>query len=149
MTDELILSLADMADISPKKVRLIINAYEKAKADYKPVPEGYTAFEYEGKRYAYKSLGVGSWSPMCASLELMKVLRNYFISSGMMEKGHHWVGSSFSYACTSDVDSVGHHYYLSSSGSTVSSSYDDLSFARFAVLPLSKRKKCHKCHKFY
>lgn len=137
MTDELLLTLADMADISPKKVRLIINAYEKAKTGYKPVPEGYTAFEYEGKRYAYKSLGDGSWTPECASLELMKVLKNYFISSGKikMEEGGYWPGSSYNWAWTRDVDSDGYHYFLSSGGGT-GCNYDDYSFARFAVLPL-------------
>lgn len=136
MTDELLLALADIADISPKKVRLIINAYEKAKTGHKPVPEGYTAFKYEGKRYAYKSLGDGPWTPECASLELMKVLRNYFISSGiMMEKYDNWPGSSHSYAWTSDVDSVGNHVELDSDGFT--DYYGDGSGnARFAVLPL-------------
>ena len=138
MTDELLLTLADMADISPKKVRLIINAYEKAKMRYKPVPpvpEGFTAFKYEGKRYCYKSLGDGPWTPECASLKLMKVLRNYFISSGKMEGGSHWPGSNLYWVWTSDVNSSGYHVGLGSSGGTGGSG--DGSFnARFAVFPL-------------
>ena len=59
MTDELLLTLANMADVSPKKVRMIVDAYEKATTVVKPIPEGFTTFEYEGKRYAYKSLGDG------------------------------------------------------------------------------------------
>ncbi len=135
MTNELLITLADMADISPKKVRLIIAAYEKAKMRDKPVPEGYTAFKHEGKRYAYKSLGDGPWTPECASLELMKVLRDYFIRSGKMEEGGYWPGSSYAWAWTRDVDSDGYHYFLSSGGGT-GCNYDDYSFARFAVLPL-------------
>lgn len=135
MTDELLLALADMADISPKKVRLIINAYEKAKMGYKPVLEGYTIFEYEGKRYAYKQLGDGSWSPECASVELMKVLRNYFISSGMMKGGDHWPSSSFHNAWTSDVNSYGTHVLLYSDGSTYYY-YNGNCYARFAVVRL-------------
>lgn len=135
MTDELLITLADMADVSPKKVRMIVDAYEKATTGVKPVPEGYTAFEYEGKRYAYKSLGDGSWTPECANLELMKVLKNYFISAGMMEEGGHWPGSGCNYAWTSDVDSVGDHVELYSNGNTFNY-YDGNYSARFAVLPL-------------
>ena len=134
MTNELLITLADMADISPKKVRLIINAYEKAKT-YKPVPEGYTAFEYKGKRYAYKSLGDGPWIPECTSLKLMRVLRNYFIRSGKMENGGSWPGSSYNYAWTSDVYSNGYRVLLCSDGSTFNFN-DGYDYARFAVLPL-------------
>lgn len=134
MTDELLLTLADMADVSPKKVRMIVDAYEKATTVVKPVPEGYTVFEYEGKRYAYKSLGDGPWTLECASVALMKVLRNYFIRSGKMEKWGNWPGSSYGGAWTSDVDSYGHHVGLGSSG-THHYYYDSYN-ARFAVLPL-------------
>lgn len=138
MTNELLLALADKADISPKKVRLIINAYEKAKTGYKPVPpvlEGYTAFKYKGKRYAYKSLGDGPWTAECASVELMKVLRNYFIISGKMEKWGNWPGSSCFDAWASDVSSNGYHVVLYSYGDTVSI-YDGHRYARFAVITL-------------
>lgn len=134
MTDELLLALSDMADISPKKVRLIINAYEKAKTGYKPVPEGYTAFEYEGKRYAYKALGDGPWTPECASVKMMKVLRSYFIRSGKMEDGGYWPGSSY-WAWTSAVDSDGYHVFLDSDGGT-NYNYDSDNLARFAVITL-------------
>jgi|GEM_PF-3878904 len=136
MTDELLLALADMADISPKKVRLIINAYEKAKTGYKPVPEGYKAFKYEGKRYAYKPLGDGPWTPECASIELMKVLRNYFISAGKIDEGGSWPGSGRYYAWTSDVNSYGYHVALSSYGYADCGYDDGSSNARFAVIPL-------------
>ena len=140
MNDELILTLADMTDISPKNVRLIINAYEKAKTGYKPAPEGYTSFEYKGKRYAYKSLGDGLWTPECTSLELMKVLRNYFISSGKMEECDCWPGSSYCWAWTSDVYSSGRHVVLDSCGSTYH--HGGGGFARFTVIPqLTERKK--------
>ena len=139
MTDELLLALADKADISPKKVRLIITAYEKAKTGYKPVlpvPEGYTAFEYEGKRYAYKYIGDGPWTPECARRELMEVLRNYFIRSGKMKKGgYYWPDSKYSWAWTGDVDSYDDHVELYSDGGTGSG--DDVHYhARFAVITL-------------
>lgn len=142
MTDELLLTLADMADISPKKVRLIITAYEKAKMGGKPVPEGYTAFEYEGRPYAYKSLGDGPWTPECASVELMRILRNYFIRSGKMvdkmkEGRYYWPGSNYNWAWTGNVYSNGRHGWLYSSGDTdYDYDYVDCSSARFAVLPL-------------
>lgn len=143
MTDELLLALSDMADISPKKVRLIINAYEKAKPGYKLIPEGYTTFKYAGNYYAYKSLGDGdgSWTPECATLELMRVLRDYFISSGKMKKEGHWPGSSYYGAWTSDVDSYGYHAVLYSNGETYEYSYDGDTHARFAVLPLDSERK--------
>lgn len=137
MTDELVLILANMADISPKKVCLIIDAYEKAKS---PVPEGFTAFEYKGRRYAYKSLGDGPWTPECASLERMRVLKNYFIDSGKMEECGHWPGSSCSYAWTSDVNSDGGHVELHSDGYSYSN-YFGIYYARFAVLPLDSERK--------
>ena len=136
MTYKLLITLADMADVSPKKVRMIVDAYEKATTGVKPVPEGYTAFEYEGKRYAYKSLGDGSWTPVCASLELMKVLRNYFISAGMMEEHDNWLSSSCNYAWASDLYSYGYHVVLGSNGSTDYDFNDGVIYARFAVLPL-------------
>ena len=146
MNDELILTLADIADISPKKVRLIINAYEKAKTGYKPVPpvpEDYITFKYEGKRYAYKSLGSGPWTPECASVELMKILKNHFIRSGKMEEGGCWPGSSYYWAWTGDVDSYDDHVDLYSDGGTGSG--DDVHYhARFAVLPLSDLSACRK-----
>lgn len=115
--------------------RWICNRYgKKATTGVKPVPEGYTAFKYEGKRYAYKSLGDGPWTPECASLELIKVLRNYFISSGKMEERGGWPGSSFNYAWTSDVSFSGSHVELDSDGGTYY--YGDGYHARFAVLPL-------------
>lgn len=108
---------------------------KKATTGVKPVPEGYTAFKYEGKRYAYKSLGVGSWTPQCASLKLMKVLRNYFISSGKMEEGGCWPGSGYYWAWTGDVDSYDDHVELYSNGDTDSG--DDFFLRpRFAVIPL-------------
>ena len=135
MTDELLLILADMADISPKKVRMIVDAYEKAKTGYKPVQEGYTIFEYEGKRYAYKELGDGPWTPQCTSLELMEVLKNYFVSSGMMEEHDKWPGSSCFDAWSSDMSSCGLHVALSSGGG-IYGGIDGDHHARFAVLPL-------------
>lgn len=140
MTDELLLELAYLGDISPKKVALIIDAYEKSKTDVKPVPEGYTAFEYEGRHYAYKSLREGTWTPRCASLELMKVLRNYFIDSGKMEEGGSWPGSSCDYAWARDVDPDGYHGVLDSGGCT-DYFYDGFIVARFAVLPLDSERK--------
>ena len=138
MTDELLLALADMADISPKKVRRIITAYEKAQMGDKPVPpvlEGYTAFKYKGKRYAYRTLGDGSWTPECASVELMKVLKSHFISSGKMKEGGCWPGSSYYWAWTGDVDSYDDHIELYSDGGTGSG--DDVHYhARFAVITL-------------
>ena len=134
MTDKLLITLADMADISPKKVRLIINAYEKAKTGCKPVPKGYTAFEYEGKRYAYRALGDGPWTPECASVELMKILKSHFIRSGKMEDGGYWPGSRY-WAWTSDVYSYGNHVFLDSDGGT-NYDYDDDYNARFAVITL-------------
>lgn len=135
MTDELLLILADMADVSPEKVRIIVDAYEKATTGVKPVPEDYTTFKYEGKRYAYKSLGVGSWTPQCASLKLMKVLRNYFISSGKMEEGGCWPGSGYHWAWTGDVDSYDDHVELYSNGGTGGGD-DFFPHPSFAVIPL-------------
>ena len=134
MSEELLLALADMADVSPKKVRMIVDAYEKATTGVKPVPDGYTAFEYEGKCFAYKSLGDGPWTPECASVELMRILRNYFIKSGKMEDGGYWPASCY-WAWTSDVDSNGDHVFLDSDDGT-NYDYDDDYNARFAVIPL-------------
>lgn len=139
MSDELLLILANMADISPKKVALIIDTYEKS-AGYEPVPEDYDVFKYECKCYAYKSLGDGPWTPQCASLELMKVLRNYFISSGKMVEGGCWPGSGDHWAWTRDVYSYGDHVELNSYGGTNHYYDGDLS-ARFAVLPLDSEGK--------
>lgn len=132
MTDELLLALSDMANISPKKVRLIINPYENAKTV--TVPEGYIAFEYEGKRYVYKPLGDGPWRTECANVELMKVLKNHFLTSGEMKEGGCWPGSRSNWVWTS----VGHfhnNHIVLYSGGNIFSSCDDAHYARFAVIP--------------
>ena len=99
------------------------------------VPEGYTVFKYEGKRYAYKALGDGPWAAECASVGLMNILKSHFIRSGKMEKWGNWPGSSYGGAWTSNVDSYGHHVGLGSSG-THHYYYDGSYNARFAVITL-------------
>jgi len=143
MTDKLLLALADIkANISAKKMRQIIAVYEyeKAKLRYKIDSEDFTFFEYEGRHYAYKSLGDGLWTTDCASLELMKVLKNYFISSGKMKKGGNWPGSRYYLAWTSDVYCNTDHFVLSSYGSK-GNYYDGYKSARFAVLPQDTERK--------
>lgn len=105
MTDELLITLADIANVPPKTVKTIVENYEKATTGFHTVPVGYTVLEADGKRYAYKSLGTGEWSPMCASLDQMLLLRKYFISVGKLpDMDSHpgcWPESGFEKAWTS------------------------------------------------
>lgn len=95
-------------------------------------------FKADGKTYEYKFLGDGPWTPECASLELMRILRNYFKSAGMMKQGGHWPDSNYRYAWTSDVGSHGSHVELYSNGGAYNGGSDGYDNARYSVVCLDE-----------